>query len=98
METVEELLKYKADPDVKNKLGFFPIHEAWMFWKKKHDGEKYRTREEREKQEEDTTTIVKHILSYKGYVDAQDIDGNTALHVACRLGSVIYILVSPFFV
>jgi len=85
-EAVEELLKYKADPDIKNKLGYLPIHEAWQFWKKKHDGERYRTKEEREKQEETTFVILKHIVSYKGFVDAQDIHGNTALHIACRLG------------
>lgn len=86
-QTVEELLKYKADPDLKNKLGYQPIHEAWQFWMKKHNGERCRTKDEREKQEETTFVILKHILSYKGFVDAQDIHGNTALHIACRLGS-----------
>ncbi len=86
MDAVEELLKYKADPDVKNKLGYLPIHGAWQFWKKKRVGDRYRTKEEREKQEDDTYAILKHILSYNAYVDAQDIFGNTALHMACRLG------------
>lgn len=88
MEAAEELLKYKADPDIKNKLGYLPIHCAWQFWKKKQVGDRYRTKEEREKQEEDTYAIVKHILSYNAYVDGQDIFGNTALHMACRLGEL----------
>lgn len=35
---VEELMKYKADPEGINKLGYRAIHNAWSFWMKKKDG------------------------------------------------------------
>jgi ankyrin repeat protein len=105
-ETVEELLKFKADPDIKNSIGalcrlilssthinsphifFFtgnhPIHECWLFWKTNAN----RTKEERIEQEQKTCKILLSILSYGGFVDSQDIKGQSALHIACRLGSV----------
>lgn len=83
VKVVEELLKYKADPDPKNKLGYHPIHEAWRFW----TTDRLRKKEEREEQEQRTCDILKAILSYDGYVNATDIDGHSALHYACRLGN-----------
>ena len=35
---VEELMKYKADPEVFNHLGYRAVHNAWSFWMKKKDG------------------------------------------------------------
>lgn len=87
METVEELLKYKVDPDLKNKLGYSAAHEAWSFWKKKMVGDRCRTKEEREQQEETTCQLLYHLFAYDAFIDAQDIEGNTVLHIACRLGA-----------
>ncbi len=84
VKVVEELLKYKANPDVKNKLGNYPIHEAWLFWKT----HTLRTKEERLDQEHRTCQILLHLLSYGAYVDASDLSQQTPLHLACRLGTV----------
>lgn len=80
--TTEELLKHKADADVKNKIGNHAIHEAWFFWKTHHN----RTRTEREEQENTTCELLMKLLSYNAFVDSQDLTGQTALHIACRLG------------
>lgn len=81
-EVVHELVKYKADPNVKNRLGNFPVHEAWMFWK--HDARQA----EREEQQSKTLEIIRHLLSYGANPDAMQQDGNTILHIAARLGTV----------
>lgn len=77
---VEELLLYRAEPNVKNTSGSYPIHCSWRFWKY----HKYRTKEEREDQENRTCDILTHFLSFGAFVDAQDQDGNTPLHMACK--------------
>lgn len=84
VQVVEELLKYKANPDVKNKLGHYPVHQAWLFWKT----HALRTKEERLEQEDRTCRLLLHLFSYGAYVDAADLDLQTALHIACRLGTV----------
>jgi len=85
--TLEELLKYHADPDLKNKYGRCAIHEAWFFWDTNGDVVKpYRTKEARLEQEDKTIRILTAICSYNGYVDAQDQEGQSALHLACQLG------------
>lgn len=83
VETVEELLKYKASPDCRNKLGNAPVHDAWMFW----NTDKYRTKEARLDQERKTCQILQHLFSYGGFVDSTDVYGQTPLHIACRLGT-----------
>jgi hypothetical protein len=80
---VEELLKYNACPDIKNKLGNYPIHECWRFWKTEN---LYRTKEERLEDEKKTCQILVTIFSYGGFVDACDLNGQTPLHIAARLG------------
>ena len=82
-EVVEELLKYKACPDMKNKLGNYPVHEAWMFWETENP---LRTKEKREDQERRTCEILLKLFSYGAFVDAQDLNLQTALHIAARLG------------
>lgn len=85
--TLEELLKYRADPDLKNKYGRCAIHEAWFFWNTNANVvQPYRTKEERLDQEDKTIKIITAICSYGGFVDAQDQMGQSALHIACRLG------------
>mmetsp|Transcript_24785 Transcript_24785/g.41291 ORF Transcript_24785/g.41291 Transcript_24785/m.41291 type:complete len:904 (-) Transcript_24785:1746-4457(-) len=78
----EELLKYKADFDIINNLGNRPVHEAWFFWKTHAN----RTKEERESQEQTTCDLLLKLFSYGAFVDGQDQQGNTPLHIACRLG------------
>ncbi|RYH26239.1 ankyrin repeat domain-containing protein [archaeon] len=82
---VEELLKYKANPDIKNKLGNYPVHEAWMFW---NTDTHSRTKEERLHQEQRTCKILLHLFSYGAYVDATDLNKQTPLHIAARLGPI----------
>ena len=82
VECVEELLKYRAIPEIKNRLGNSPVHDAWIFW----NNDRYKAKAVRIKQEKNTIAILRLIFSYNGYVDAQDQNGNTALHTAARLG------------
>lgn len=84
LDVVEELLKYKANPDLPNEYGNYPIHEAWMFWK---TDTHLRTREERLDQEDRTAEIVLKLLAYGAWVDARDQKLQTPLHIACRLGT-----------
>eukprot|EP01040_Poterioochromonas_malhamensis_P001219 gene1219-1293_t len=79
---VEELLKYNASADMKNALGNYPVHEAWMFW----STASLRTKEERLDQEKRTCEILLALFSYGGFIDAVDLNQQTALHIAARLG------------
>ena len=82
---VKELLEFKINPDIKNRLGNTAAHDAWLFWRNPSGFQgKHRTKIERENQEEKTCVILSHILSFGGFVDAQDSTGGTLLHVACR--------------
>jgi hypothetical protein len=83
--TVEELLRYKAEMDVPNRLGNRPIHECWFF----HTNiNRLRTAEQRESEEDTTCELLLKLLSYGACPDSQDQQGQTALHIACRLGPV----------
>lgn len=82
---IEELLKFKANPDVKNRKGNYPIHEAWHFWNMDPNR---RTKEERLQQEETTCRVLLTLLSYDAFIDAVDFHKQTALHIASRLGTV----------
>lgn len=84
-ETAEELLKYNANPDMKNHLGYYPIHECWMFWE---NDTNFRTKEQRLEQEEKTCRTLLVMLSYGAFVDAQDLNKDTVLHKVCRVGPV----------
>ena len=86
--TVKELLKFCAEPNFRNILGMSSQHEAWSFWKFHHN----RTKEERIEQENKTYDILHCMFTYGGFVDAQDANGETALHFACRLGPVKVVL------
>jgi len=88
VEQCKELLKYKAIPEMRNRLGNCPIHDAWIFWNTNNT----RTREERLEQERKTCEILLLFLSYDTYVDSQDQHGNTALHNACRMGPIRAVL------
>ena len=86
--TVRELLKFCAEPNFRNILGMSCQHEAWSFWKFHSN----RTKEERIEQENKTYDILHCMFTYGGFVDAQDANGETALHFACRLGPVKVVL------
>lgn len=90
---VEELMIYRANPDCKNILGEFPVHFAWRFWK----NHKYRTKEEREAQEQCTCDILHNLFSYGAFVDARDQDNQTALHLACAKGPLKAVKLILFF-
>eukprot|EP00975_Prorocentrum_lima_P038340 8057548-Prorocentrum_lima.AAC.1 len=47
-----------------------------------------RTREKRLEQEKRTCRLLLALLSYGAFVDAADLNGQTALHIACRLGPI----------
>lgn len=79
---VEELLKYNADANVRSGIGNFPIHDAWIFWRLPCSSA------QRKDQEAKTTSILHLLLSYGASVDGAMNDGNTALHIAARLGPI----------
>lgn len=83
---VQELLKYTADPNLRNNLGDTAIHDAWCCW---HPVVKVgRTKEMRLADEQRTHDIILAILSYGGFVDSVNQRGETALHIACRMGTM----------
>jgi hypothetical protein len=90
---VEELLLYRAEPDVKNNYCNYPIHNCWRFW----SFDKFRTKEEREDQENRTCEMLHHFLSFGAFVNATDIDGQTCLHIACRYNTVRIVKLLLFF-
>ena len=79
LDTTEELLKYKANSDLKNRLGNYPLHECWAFHETNQVG---RPKEVRLAQENKSSQLLHKILSYGGFVNVQDQAGNTALHMA----------------
>lgn len=87
--TVEELLKYKANPELKNNIGNYPIHDAWWFHNTNPVG---RSKEERIDQENKTCEIIHKIFSYGGYPNVQDQSGNSPLHIAVRYGHLRAVL------
>ena len=79
-----ELLKYNADANLINKMGNAPLHEAWYQWVPPPN-----TAEIRRTQEARTCAILRHLLKWNAYPDnLQKTEGNTALHIAARLGPV----------
>ena len=80
LEVVKELLKHKANPDIRNRLGDFPLHQCWLFWKYSDD------KNIQIKQQEQTTSILSAILCSGAHSDCQQLDGCTPLHTAARLG------------
>lgn len=89
VEMVDELLKYTADPNLRNRLGDTAIHNIWFFWGTKRFN---RTKEEREEQESKAHRMILSILSYGGFVDSVNQRGETALHIACRMGTTKIVL------
>ena len=83
-DTVNELLKYKADPNIRNSVGDLPIHLAWNFWRQPCEN-----KEERLEQEKKTTEVVHFLLKWGAFVNSMTSDtGDTPLHFACRLGPI----------
>lgn len=89
IETVEEILKYKGSPDVKNRLGNYPIHEVRFWWENNRVG---RSKEARIEQEKKTQKLLFLLLSYGGCPDVQDAKGWTPLHWSCKMGGLQCIL------
>jgi len=87
--TLTELLKYKANPELKNSLGNYPLHDAWYFHNFNPVG---RSKEERLEQENKTCEIIHKILLYGGYPNVQDQQGATPLHIAVRYGHLRAVL------
>jgi hypothetical protein len=97
VEMLEALLKYKADPQLRNRLGYYPINLAWDFWVQ--DGGTTQdgiilplSKEKREAQENRTCHILHLLLSYDASPDAPQQDGNTVLHMAVRKGPLRAVL------
>ena len=81
-DTVNELLKYKADSNIRNAVGDLPIHLAWNFWRQPCE-----SKEIREDQEKRTTEVIHFLLKWGAFVNCTTSDtGDTPLHIACRLG------------
>jgi hypothetical protein len=85
VKVVRQLLDFKADPDLKNRLGNTAAHEAWLFWRNPQGFEgKHRTREERLDEEERTCLILSYIFKFNGSINNVDGRGQSVLHIACR--------------
>jgi hypothetical protein len=85
LEMVEQLMKYKVDPEIKNRLGYSALHYAWSFWKKYNSYDKEEIKKQIE-QEKRTVDILSCVLSYGAYPDAQQQDGSSLLHLAAKFG------------
>ena len=83
---VRNLMVFKADSELRNRLGYFPINYCWDFWKK-HNQQVLR-----DPQEELTYQILFTLLSYGAGVDRQDQKGNTPLHKAAQYGPLRTVL------
>ena len=83
---VDQLMKYKADSELPNRLGYFPINYCWDFWKK------YNQQILRDPQENLTCQILFTLLSYGAGSQRQDQKGNTALHKAAQYGPLRAVL------
>ena len=83
---VDQLMKYKADSELPNRLGYFPINYCWDFWKK------YNQQILRDPQENLTCQILFTLLSYGAGPQRQDQKGNTALHKAAQYGPLRAVL------
>lgn len=89
VDVLAELLKYKCDPNLINKLGNSPLHDAWYQWIPPPNNSDIR-----QAQEEKTCKILRHLLEYNAYPDClQKTDGCTALHMAARLGPTRAVLI-----
>jgi len=81
VEMVEQLLRYKADPEIKNRLGYYPIHYAWSFWKKTNMVDERLTQEDR------TVKVLSVLCSFSTVPDKQqEVDGSTPMHLAAKHG------------
>jgi hypothetical protein len=81
VEMVETLLRYKADPEIKNRLGYYPIHFSWGFWKR------FKMAEENLPQENLTVQMLSVLCSFSTVPDKQqELDGSTPLHLAAKFG------------
>jgi hypothetical protein len=90
---LEELLRYKADPNITNNLGNSPIHDAWYEWQQPPCPPSIK-----EKQELKTCDILHALLSYNADPDRlSTADGSTALHIAAKKGPPRAVLTLLFF-
>lgn len=79
VECVLELVKYKANPNLKNNLGNFPIHDAWVHWRIPS------LKPVIEQQNEATCLMLRYLLCYNADPNSSQQNGNTPLHVAIQM-------------
>jgi hypothetical protein len=90
---LEELLRYKADPNITNYLGNSPIHDAWYEWLQPPCPPSIQR-----KQELKTCDILHALLSFNADPDRlSTTDGSTALHIAAKKGPPRAVLTLLFF-
>jgi len=77
---VEQLMKYKADSELRDRLGYFPINLCWSFWKN------HPQQAQKDPQEATTCAILMTMLSYGASPNRQQQDGNSPLHRAAQYG------------
>ena len=85
LEMIEQLLIYRADPEIKNRLGYFPMHYAWAHWKPYTAFD--RAQGKHIQQEKLTVDMLRLMCSYSTVPDQpQELDGQTPLHLAAKFG------------
>lgn len=90
---LEELLRYRADPNVTNNLGNSPLHDAWYAWQPPPCPPSIRR-----SQDIKTCEILRTLLSYNADPDRlTTTEGNTALHIAARRGPARAVLTLLYF-
>jgi len=80
IETMEVLLRHGADPEIPSDFGEYPIHKCWDWW------DDAARDEAAEAQGKRTVRLLRLLLQYGADPDAQDGQGNTALHFAALRG------------
>jgi hypothetical protein len=84
VDVVSELLKYNADCNLRSKIGNYPLHDCWVFWKRIGI-----TKVLRQEQEHKTCELIRLLCGYGANPDTKQIStGSTPLHIACRHGPI----------
>ena len=79
--STEELLIHGASPNIRSRLGNFPLHDVWVAFKRSYPHGKLSRLKEASSM---CAHLIKLLCSYGSYVDHKDILGNTCLIYATQ--------------